>query len=538
MMMEIDLRKERGARRPIGKTASDREGNQPPWQDNGPMGASCRLHLAALAFAPPLPGPGLPSASHLVHGFPLTPSRVNDRFSIVFLGPLRISGECRSIRVCVERKSQAVGDSHTSLRASWCKPAASGGPDRSPADRPMRFPTGLRALTHRDFRLFFAGQVVSLIGTWTQRVAQSWLVLELTNSPFKLGLISALQSAPMLCLAFIAGVIADRLPKRRVLIGTQTALMIQAFVLAVLAWTGHVQYWHVALLATCYGLAFTLDMPTRQSFIVEMASKEDLPNAIALNSTMVSGARMVGPAIAGLLVDRYGVASACGLNGLSFVAVILALAAMRADGLPSPAQGTSVRQDIAAGLHYAARTPLVALILSLVLALGLFVMNHNVLVPLLARDVLHEGAHGFGLLMAAVGTGAIIGALTLATLAKGRPPLSLLLGTAAAASGLTLLLAAIRNFWSAMLVLTLIGFSQMVFLASCNSTLQLEVPDRMRGRIMSFYAFVFVGITPLGSLVVGTIAEWFGVAVAYALSGGMTLASILGLGLLWRRGRA
>jgi predicted MFS family arabinose efflux permease len=159
-------------------------------------------------------------------------------------------------------------------------------------------------------------------------------------------------------------------------------------------------------------------------------------------------------------------------------------------------------------------------------------------VPLLARDVLHEGAHGFGLLMAAVGTGAIIGALALATLAKGRPPLSLLLGTAAAASGLTLLLAAIRNFWAAMLVLTLIGFSQMVFLASCNSTLQLEVPDRMRGRIMSFYAFVFVGITPLGSLVVGTIAEWFGVAVAYALAGGVTLASILGLGLLWRRGRA
>ena len=268
-----------------------------------------------------------------------------------------------------------------------------------------------------------------------QRVAQSWLVLELTNSPFKLGLISALQSAPMLCLAFIAGVIADRLPKRRVLIGTQTALMIQAFVLAVLAWTGHVEYWHVALLATCYGLAFTLDMPTRQSFIVEMASKEDLPNAIALNSTMVSGARMVGPAVAGFLVDRYGVASAFGFNGLSFVAVILALAAMRADGLPGPAQGTSVRQDIAAGLHYAVRTPLVALSLSLLLTLGLFVMNHNVLVPLLAKDVLHEGAHGFGLLMAAVGTGAIVGALALATLVKGRPPFSLLLGTAAARLG-------------------------------------------------------------------------------------------------------
>ena len=293
----------------------------------------------------------------------------------------------------------------------------------------MRFPTGLRALHHRDFRLFFSGQLISLIGTWMQSVAQAWLVLELTNSPFKLGLISALQSAPMLCLAFVAGAIADRLPKRRILIGTQTALMGQAFVLAVLVWSGVVQYWHVALLATCYGLAFTLDMPTRQSFVVEMASKEDLPNAIALNSSMVSGARMVGPAVAGLLVDRYGTAPAFGLNGLSFVAVILALAAMRADGLPGPAQGTTVREEIAAGLRYAVRTPLVALPLGLLLTLGLFVMNHNVLVPLLARDVLHEGAHGFGLLMAAVGTGAIVGALAMATLLKGHPPLTLLLGT-------------------------------------------------------------------------------------------------------------
>ncbi|OGC02587.1 MAG: hypothetical protein A3G35_01120 [candidate division NC10 bacterium RIFCSPLOWO2_12_FULL_66_18] len=402
----------------------------------------------------------------------------------------------------------------------------------------MRFPTGLRALNHRDFRLFISGQLISLVGTWMQRVAQSWLVLELTNSPFKLGLISALQSVPMLCFAFVAGAIADRLPKRRVLIGTQTALMGQAFVLAVLVWSGHVQYWHVAVLATCYGLAFTLDMPTRQSFIVEMASKEDLTNAIALNSTMVSGARMVGPAVAGLLVDRYGVAAAFGINGLSFVAVILALAAMRAEGLPRHAQGTTVREDIAAGLHYAVRTPLVALTLSLLLTVGLFVMNHNVLVPLLARDVLHEGAHGFGLLMAAVGSGAIVGALALATLVKGPPPVSLLIGTAGTASGLTLLLAGIRNFWAAMLVLTLVGFSQIVFLASCNSTLQMGVPDRMRGRIMSLYGFVFVGVTPLGSLFVGTIAEWFGVAAAYAAGGGVALASILGLGLLWRRGRA
>ncbi len=402
-------------------------------------------------------------------------------------------------------------------------------------NRSFRFPTGFRALNHRDYRLFFSGQLISLIGTWMQRVAQAWLVLELTDSPFKLGLVSALQSAPMLCFAFVAGAIADRLPKRRVLIGTQTALMGQAFLLAILVWSGIAQYWHVAFLATCYGLANTLDMPTRQSFVVEMASKEDLPSAIALNSTMVSSARMLGPAVAGYLVDRYGVASAFGLNGLSFVAVILALGAMQAEGLPGPGQGTTVREDILAGLRHAVRTPLVALTLSLLSIVGLFVINHNVLVPLLARDVLHEGAHGFGLLMAAVGIGAIVGALAVATQGKGRPRLALLVGAAGAASALTLLLAWIQSFWAAMLVLTLVGLVQIVFLASCNTMLQMIVPDAMRGRIMSLYAFVWVGVTPLGSLFVGTIADWFGVAAAYAIGGGVALALIAGLALLWRR---
>ena len=402
----------------------------------------------------------------------------------------------------------------------------------------MRFPAGLRALNHRDFRLFISGQLISQIGTWMQSVAQSWLVLELTNSPFRLGLISALQYGPMLCLSFVAGAIADRLPKRRVIVATQTALMCQAFVLAFLAWTGHVRYWHVAILATCYGLANTLDMPTRQSFVVEMAGKDDLTNAIALNSAMVNGARMVGPAVAGLLVDRYGVAPAFALNGLSFVAVILALLAMRAEGLPRQEKGTTVREEIAAGIRYAVHMPLVALVLSLLLTVSLFVINHTVMVPLLARDVLRVGAHGFGLLMAALGTGAIIGALTLGALVKGRPSLSLIIGAAVIASSLTLLLAGIRSFWTAMIVLTLVGLSQIVFLASSNTTLQMVVPDRMRGRIMSLYAFVWVGVTPIGSLFVGTIAEWFGVAVAYAAGGGVGLACIVGLGLMWKRGRA
>ena len=198
----------------------------------------------------------------------------------------------------------------------------------------MPFPAGLRALNHRDFRLFWTGQLVSLIGTWMQSVGQSWLVLELTNSPFKLGLIGTLQFGPMLLFSFPAGAIADRLPKRRLILATQTALMLQAFLLAALSWTGHVQYWHVAILASLYGLASTLDMPTRQSFIVEMVGKDDLMNAIALNSAVFNGARIVGPAAAGILVARYGVPMAFLLNGASFLAVLLALLAMHAEGLP------------------------------------------------------------------------------------------------------------------------------------------------------------------------------------------------------------
>jgi MFS family permease len=401
----------------------------------------------------------------------------------------------------------------------------------------MRFPSSIRALNHRDFRLFLSGQLVSLIGTWMQSVAQSWLVLELTNSPFKLGLIGTLQFGPMLCFSFVAGAIADRLPKRRLIIGTQTALMLQAFVLALLAWLGHVRYWHVAVLAACYGLANTLDMPARQSFIVEMTSKDDLTNAIALNSAMFNGARMVGPAVAGLLVDRFGVAPAFGLNGLSFVAVILALRAMRTQGLPREREGTTVRQDIAAGLRYAIGTPRVALILSALLAVSLFVINHNVLVPLLARDVLHEGAHGFGLLMASLGSGAIVGALALAVAGQSRLPLSLLIGAGAAASTLTLALGAIRHFPAAVALLVLTGLAQIVFMASCNTTLQMEVPDRLRGRVMSLYAFVFVGVTPIGSFFVGTVAEWFGVSAAYTAGGGLGLICVAILTLVWLRRR-
>jgi MFS family permease len=399
----------------------------------------------------------------------------------------------------------------------------------------MVLPAGLRALGHRDFRLFWCGQLVSLIGTWMQSVGQSWLVLELTNSPFRLGLIGALQFGPILLFSFLSGAISDRVRKRRLLLGTQTALMVQAFTLAALVWSGHVQFWHVAVLAALYGLATTLDMPSRQAYVAHLVPRGDLMNAIALNSAVFNGARVVGPAVSGLLVARYGTAAAFVMNGLSFIAVIGALAAIRTEGTPSPRRGLGLRAEIAEGLRYAAGTPRVALVMSLLVAVSLFVVNMNVLVPLIARDVLQEGAHGFGLLMASLGLGAVAGSLAVAVLSSGRPPLGMVVGPAVAAALLLLLLSAARHFGATAAVLMALGFAQIVFMTSCNTTVQIAVPDELRGRVMGLYALVFAGMTPFGALIMGTLAEHWGVSWACAVGGGAGLVLILALTGAWRR---
>ena len=399
----------------------------------------------------------------------------------------------------------------------------------------MALPAGLRALRHRDFRLFWSGQLVSLVGTWMQSVGQSWLVLELTDSPFRLGLVSALQFGPILLFSFLAGAISDRVRKRRMLLGTQSALMAQAFTLAALVWSGHVQFWHVAVLAACYGLANTLDMPTRQSYIAHLVPRSELMNAIALNSAVFNGARVVGPAAAGLLVARYGTAAAFLFNGLSFLAVLAALAAIRTDGAPRSATGLGVGAEIAQGVRYAVGTPRVALVFGLLLSVSLFVVNTNVLVPLIARNVLHEGAHGFGLLMASLGVGAVMGALTVATLATGRPPVWIVVAPAMAAALLLLALSFVRAFGLATTVLIALGFVQIVFMTGCNTTVQVTVPDELRGRIMGLYALVFAGMTPIGSLIMGTVAEQWGVSRACAVGGTIGFVLISGLALAWRR---
>jgi MFS family permease len=402
----------------------------------------------------------------------------------------------------------------------------------------MPLPRGLRALTHRDYRLFWLGQLLSRIGTWMQSVGQAWLVLELTGSPFRLGLISTLQFAPVLAFSFVAGVISDRMAKRRLIMATQIAMMLQAFALAALVWSGHIAYWHVAVLAAVYGVANAIDMPARQSYVIELTGKEDLMSAIALNSAVFNSARVVGPAVAGILIGAYGVGTAFFINAISFVAVLAALAAMRIEGAPHPGARATVREEVLEGVRYAARTPAITLVLGLLLFVSLFVINFNVVVPLLARDVLHQGAHGYGLLMSALGVGAVLGALGVASAGLRRPSMRLVLIAAVVASLGVTALSLVRSVTLAAAVLVVTGLAQIVFTSSVNSTIQVTVPDGMRGRMMSLYVFVFVGVTPFGAFLMGALAESVGIATACGIGGVLGLAAVLTLWWTWHHRRA
>jgi len=398
----------------------------------------------------------------------------------------------------------------------------------------MPLPAGFSALNQRDFRVFWSGQLVSLIGTWMQRVGQAWLVLELTNSPFKLGLISSLQFAPVLLFAVPAGAFADRIPKRRLLMMTQSVLMLQACMLTVLVWTSTVRYWHVAVLAAVYGCAQALDMPTRQAFVGDLVGNAHLMNAIALNSAMFNAARLVGPAVAGVLIARYGLPQAFLLNALSFLAVLGALAALRVEGQPHPSTGATIAEKIRGGLEYAVTTPTIRFVLSLLLTVSFFVLNLNVLVPLITKQMLAGGAEEFGWLMACLGGGAIAGALTLALAVRGKPPMMLPVAAGLIASAGTLTLALAGGFAMAALTLVVIGFAQITFQATCNTVLQLTAPEALRGRIMSLYAVVFAGVTPFGALTVGYVAEQLGTPAACAVGGVGGLLSVAILTMLWR----
>lgn len=396
-----------------------------------------------------------------------------------------------------------------------------------PAVLRPRLPGALRAFQHRNYRLYWFGQLISLTGTWMQSTAQQWLIYRLTDSPLALGTVAFLNSLPALLFSLFAGVVVDRVDKRRFLLLTQTGLMLPAFLLAGLTYSGVVQYWHILVLSALLGLANTFDMPARQAFTVEMVGKDDLMNAIALNSSMFNSARLIGPAVAGLLVAQVGEATAFLLNGLSFLAVLGGLGLMRLPAFtPRPGRLDPVG-DLREGLSYLGRDR-TALALVLVAAVpSVFGFPATTLLPVLARDVLGLGAAGYGGLVSAIGLGALIGAVSLASLGNYQPK-GRLLTTATFVFALALCGAALARMLPVSLAaLVLAGWGMVTHLATTNTLLQLHVPDALRGRVMSAYLWAVVGLAPAGALLLGTWAEWWGAPAALLLGAGACALSAL-----------
>jgi MFS family permease len=395
---------------------------------------------------------------------------------------------------------------------------------------PVRFPT-FAALRHRNFRLFYSGQMISLTGSWMQSVAFSWLVLVLTNSSLYLGLVGALQTLPVLLFSFLGGVVADHTSKLKLLFITQTVLMILALVLGVLVEVNVLKVWMLCVLVFLSGTAMAFDIPVRQAFIVNLVGKPDLPNAIALNSTLFNATRVAGPAVGGVIIAAVGMANCFFLNAASFLAVLLALILIR---LP--------KTDIAPWkpflhawkelLDYLLERRELKLILMLMTTVAVLAMPYFVLLPILARDTLGVGPKGYGLLMAMSGVGAFVGGLSLARRLQRRPPMpSFLAGQGLFLLGL-LALGLCRNYYAALGAIALAGFGMVTQLSSGNSLLQLNVPDDLRGRLMSIFGLIVMGFAPIGSILYGGAAHFVGAGPAIA-GGAVIAAAVAGL-VLWR----
>jgi MFS family permease len=378
----------------------------------------------------------------------------------------------------------------------------------------------LRALRYRNYRLFFGGQTVSLVGNWMTQTAMAWLVYRLTESPLMLGVVGFSGQIPAFLLGPVAGVLVDRWPRHRLLVVTQTLAMLQSFALAILTISGHIQVWHIIVLIAFQGLVNAFDMPARQAFVVEMVeNKEDLSNAIALNSSIVNMARLIGPAGAGILIAAVGEGWCFMIDAVSYVGVVGALLAMHVTAQAIRPLAAHPLQQLKEGWRYATGSPAIRTLLLLMVLMSLVGMPYGVLMPVIAVKVLHGGAHTLGWLTAAAGLGALTGALALAAresvrgLAKALPYCSGAFGLGLIAFGQS------RWEWLSILILFGMGYAMMKQNASCNMILQTIVDDDKRGRVMSFYTMSFMGIMPFGSLLAGAAADRFGVAATLAACG-------------------
>jgi MFS family permease len=391
-----------------------------------------------------------------------------------------------------------------------------------------------RSLRVRNYRLFFFGQLVSLTGTWMQQVGQDWLVLRLTNRALPLGITLALQFAPMLVLGAWAGVVADRLDKRRLLLATQAAMASLALVLGVLTATGTIRLWMVYVLALLLGCATAFDMPTRQAFVSEMVGPDRVTNAVGLNSAVFNSARVVGPAVAGVLIAAVGIAPAFLINAASYLAVIAGLLAMDPARLHRLPPVDRAEGQVRAGLRYVWADPVLRSTIALVAVVGALGLNYRVALPLLARFTFGGDASAYGALASIMAAGAVVGALAAAR--RGRPSRALLLGSVAVFGLLSVAAAAAPTLIAEAVVLAPLGVASMTFLATANSTLQLASSPEMRGRVMALYGLVFLGSTPVGGLLGGWMAGQFGPRSILLLSGVSSLAAV-GLAALLTRQR-
>ena len=397
--------------------------------------------------------------------------------------------------------------------------------------RPHWSRTTFRSLRHRNFQLFLSGQMISLIGTWMQTVAQSWLVYRMTGSSLLLGTVAFASQFPIFVFAPAGGLVADRWNRQKVVIGTQTASMILAFILAAMTLTHHLTVWEIVVLAALLGVVNAIDIPARQTFLIEMVSRENLMNAIALNSSMFNGARIVGPAIAGILVATIGEGWCFFANAVSYIAVIIGLFMMRIEKPAERENEQSALDNLVEGFRFAHGTaPIWALLLLIGLA-SLVGMPFSVLMPIFADHVLHGGAQALGWLMGATGVGALFGALTLAT-RRGVRGLARWVALSAGAFGASLIIFGYsRWYWVSLVILVPTGYAMMLQLACTNTLIQAMAPDRLRGRLMALYTMMMAGMAPFGALFAGALANKWGAPFTVALGGAGCLA---GACLFWR----
>jgi MFS family permease len=386
------------------------------------------------------------------------------------------------------------------------------------------FFTTFASLAHRNYRLFFFGQIISLIGTWTQSTAQGWLVYQMTNSKFLLGVITSFSMLPTALLSFIGGAVADRFPRRTILLITQTASIVPPLMLGILILGGAVQVWHIAAAALMLGVINAFDMPTRQAFVIEMAGREDLMNAISLNSGVFNGARIVGPAVAGIVMAGIGIGYCFMINGLSFIAAVVALVLIRLPALPPRDGKASVFHHLTSGIKYAVKDSRLLGVFGLVAIVGIFGFSYVILLPPLVRDTLGKTELEYANMLTVTGIGALIGALIVATIAKKtRSKRRVLLVGITILSVSLFAISLCKDYHIALIPLPLIGMGMIMFLSTANTLIQTKVSDEYRGRIMGIWTFIFGGSAPVGAIIAGAVAEKLGVQATIQISASICL---------------